>query len=202
MPRYEETSMVLLREAICANVLALSFCAAVAGQPAAEKPVTPVPVPKEMLDGANLLLKSAGCSIALPGAGWAWMTYEKAGRNYLCLNSRSLEIYGVSVGNLKGDILVAHQPESLIASEKKKVEGLGGKFEGDKWEFIDVPDTKKAARVTFTETDKSGKKMLASIYLINTREHTLLNIHCTGPYSAEPEAFKTMVKSLKMIKEK
>ncbi|HLX64098.1 MAG TPA: hypothetical protein VKX17_22690 [Planctomycetota bacterium] len=191
--------MIFIRKVICAT--ALVCCSIFAAQPGAEKPVTPVPVPREMLDGANLLIKTAGCSIALPGAGWAWMTYEKAGRNYLCLNSRTLEIYGVSVGELKGDILVAHQPESLIANEKKKVEGAGGKLESDKWEFIDVPDVKKAARVTFTETDKSGKKLLASIYLINTREHTLLNIHCTGPYAAEPEAFKTMVKSLKMIKD-
>src|SRR5579862_1382684 len=129
------TSMIFIRKVICAT--ALVCCSIFAAQPGAEKPVTPVPVPREMLDGANLLIKTAGCSIALPGAGWAWMTYEKAGRNYLCLNSRTLEIYGVSVGELKGDILVAHQPESLIANEKKKVEGAGGKLRSEKWEFID-----------------------------------------------------------------
>ncbi len=177
-------------------ILALSAHAAQPG--GAEKAVTPVPVGKDMLDGTRLVLKTAGCSIDIPGPGWSWMTYDNAGRNYLCMNARTFELYMVSLGELKGD-MVAHQPESLIASAKKTMEAHGGKLEGDKYEFFDTPGTKKSAHVSFAEIDKT-KKSYVSIYLINTIEHALLKIHCSGTNPAEPDAFKAMLKSLKMTK--
>src|SRR5258706_13423155 len=83
-----------------------------AGQPVPEKPVQPVPVSKDMLDGTNLLLKSAGCSIALPNSGWSWMTYDKSGQNFICVNSKTLEIFGVGLDTLKSE-MTDHHPQSL-----------------------------------------------------------------------------------------
>jgi hypothetical protein len=169
---------------------------AFAGQ-AAEKPVQPVPVSKEFLDGTKLLLKGAGCTIAPPSSGWNWMTYDKSGQNFICVNAKTLEIYGVGLETLKSE-MTDHHPQSLIASAKKTQEARGGKLEKDVYEFIDIPGAKKAARVTFTEIDKAGKKTLAVIYVINTRDLTVVKIHCNGPYTSEPDAFKAMVKSLKI----
>lgn len=182
-------------------LLTLVFCidfSAHAAQPAApDKPVTPVPVPKDMLDGTRLVLKTAGCSVDLPGPGWSWMTYENAGRNYLCVNAKTFEMYMVAFSELKSD-MTDHHPQSLIASAKKTMEAHAGKLENDKYEFIETPGVKKAAKITFTEVEKT-KKAFVCVWLFNTVEHILVKMHCSSTGTSEPEAFKTMIKSLKML---
>ncbi len=162
---------------------------------AAEKPVTPVPVPKDMLEGTRLVLKSAGASIDLPGPGWSWMTFDKAGQNYLCVNQKTFDMFLVGLAELKHE-LVAHQPESLVASAKKTQDVRGGKVENDKIEFIETPGTKKSAKVTFTEIDKT-KKTNVTVYLFQATNLMLVKVQCSTPNATEPDAFKAIVKSLK-----
>jgi hypothetical protein len=162
---------------------------------AAEKPVTPVPVAKEMLDGTRLVLKAAGASVDLPGPGWSWMTFDKAGQNYLCLNSKTFEMILVGLGELKHE-MVDHQPQSLIASAKKTQESRGGKVEDDKYEFIVTPGTTKSAKITFTEADKT-KKTYVRVNLYQVPNFMLVKVQCSTPTEPEPEAFKAIVKSLK-----
>lgn len=165
---------------------------------AQERPVTPVAVSKEMLDGTRLVLKTAGCSLDLPGAGWSWMTYENAGKTFLCVNSKTLEMYVVGVGQLKHE-MTDHHPQSLIAGAKKTQESRGGKVENDKYEFIETAGVAKSAKITFNEIEKA-KKTFVCVYLFQTIDFTLLKVHCNTSAATEPDAFTKMVKSIKMLK--
>ena len=93
--------------------------------------------------------------------------------------------------------LTDHAPQSLIANARKFDDAHGMNLGNEKYEFIEMPGAKNAVRITFSETDKSGKKQ-AYIYLVNTIDNVMLKMNCNGPWPTEPEAFNKMVKSLKM----
>ena len=177
----------------CTAILILSFACSLY---AAEKPVTPVPVSKDMLDGTRLVLKAAGASVDLPGPGWSWMTFDKAGSNYLCVNAKTFDMILVGLGELKHE-MVDHQPQSLIASAKKTQESRGGKVEDDKYDFIETPGTVKSVKITFTEIDKA-KKNFVRVNLYQVPSLMLIKIQCSTPTAADPDAFKAIVKSLKL----
>ena len=177
------------------SIVALAARSNLAAQ---ERAVTPVPVSKEMLDGTRLVLSKAGCSLDLPGVGWTWMTYDNAGQTFMCVNSKTFEMYVVGVGQLKHD-MVDHQPQSLIAGAKKTQESRGGKVENDKYEFIETPGVTKSAKITFNEIEKT-KKTFVCVYLFQTIDFALLKVHCNTSAATEPDAFTKMVKSLKMLK--
>ena len=179
--------------------IALLVSASLSVFAAQEKPVTPVPVPKEMLEGTRLILKNTGWSVDLPAPGWSWMTYENSGNNFLCVHSKTFETYIVGINTLKHE-MVPHQPESLIAGARKTQEARGGKMENDKFEFIETPGTIKTAKITFNEIDKAGKKTFACVYLFQLPDFTLIKMHCNTPYTTEPVSFNTMIKSLKITK--
>ncbi|MGD0089252.1 MAG: hypothetical protein ABSE73_04970 [Planctomycetota bacterium] len=165
-----------------------------AGQPAAQ-----VPIKGDMLDGSRLVLRSAGVSVDLPGAGWKWMTYEgDAGKTCLCVNASSGVTYLVAVGQLHGEF-TDHQPQSLIDNARKRMVANGGKLENDKFEWVELPGTRKCARVAFTEVDKAGKKTLAVFYIAQTIGSTSLKLQFTGAMNAEPDAFSKMARSLKAL---
>ena len=89
------SSMIFRHSFVLCALLAFSLSAA-----QSDKPVVPIPVAKELLDGQRLISKDAHCSLSLPGAGWAWMTYDGAGKNFLCVNSLKHEIYAVRKRNI------------------------------------------------------------------------------------------------------
>ncbi|MCY3020806.1 MAG: hypothetical protein NTW87_17450 [Planctomycetota bacterium] len=158
-----------------------------------------VPLKGDMLDGSRLVLRAAGCSIDRPGADWKWITYEgNAGQNYLCANSATGALFLVAVGKLHGEF-TDHQPQSLIDNARKAVTARGGRLEHDKFEWLDLPGAKKCVRVSFHEVEKSGTKTMAVIYIAQTIGEVSLKQQYTGAGDTEPEAFKQMVRSLKML---
>lgn len=124
---------------------------------AAGEAATLVPVKAELLAGTRLVLRSAGCSIDLPGMGWSWMTYEGTSQNFLCANGNMSALFLVSIGQLHGDF-TDHQPQSLIDGARQAVAARGGKLANDKFEWIELPGMKKCARVTFTEIENRARK--------------------------------------------
>ena len=180
-------AVAFLALAACANLLAA-------------QPAQLVQLKADMLDGTRIVLRKAGCSVDVPPGGWRWMTYEgNTSQNYLCSNSRSGELYLVSVGQLHGEF-TDHQPKSLIDNASRAIAARGGKVENDKYDWIELPGAKKCVRVTFTETDSAGKKTLAVIYIAETIDTMTLKLQFTGPVAAEPESFKQMAHSLKGLK--
>jgi len=182
------------------GLVVLLFCTTLLPAFGAAQSITLVPVKAEMLDGSRLVLKDAGCSVDRPNADWRWKTYEGTAQNFLCEHSKTGALLLVSVGALKGD-LTDHQPKSLIELAGKTMAGRGGKLEDDKYEWIDLPGVKKCVRVTFNEVDKAGKKTLLVIYIAQTVGQVTLKLQYQGNTPAEPEPFKQMVHSLKMLGE-
>ena len=158
------------------------------------------PLGKDLVDGKRLVLHAASCSFELPGPDWKWMGYDgNKSANYVCLNPRTNAFFGVAVG--KNHIpLSDHQPQSLLENAKKAIAKRGGKIENDKYEFVEIPDVKKCVRVAFQEIESSGAKSLVIIYLINTVDDVSVKLQCAGPNAAEPDALKTLFKSLQILK--
>ncbi len=177
----------------------LVFLALIAIAPASKagQPAALAPLKSDMLDGSRLVLREAGCSVDVPATGWKWMTYEGAGKNYIC-KSPATELFLVAVGQLHGEF-TDHQPESLIANARRTMIARGGKIENEKFEWVEFPGPKKCVRVTFNEIDKSGAKTLAVIYIAQTIEQVSVKLQYTGSAASEPDVFNKMVHSLKML---
>lgn len=160
-----------------------------------------VPVKPELLDGTRLMLKSAGCSFDLPAAGWKWMIFDgNAGQNYHCFNASTQANFLIAAGHFHGEFS-DEQPKSLIENARKAIAARGGKLESDKFEWIELKDAKKCARVTFVECEKAGDKRLAVFYIIQTIGETSLKLQFVGAASTEPEAFNKMAHSLAKLPE-
>ena len=161
-----------------------------------------VPVDTKLLDGTRLQLLNAKSTVDLPGAGWKWMTYPGAGRNFFCVNNTG-QSYLVAAGELHGDF-TDHQPTSLITNAKKAIEARGGKLEADKFEWVEIPGISKCVRVTFVEVEKPGTKSLVILYIAQTVGSSSVKVQFNGTagVTAEPEAFKALAKSLKLVAEK
>ena len=175
------------------------FLYAATSAAAEQKPqsVQPVPVGKELLDGTRLIVNHAGCSLELPGPGWKWMTFEKSEKIFLCVNSK-FDMLVISTSAMKSE-MTAHQPESLIKNARLTTEARGGKISADKFDLIELPNAKKAARVSFQE-DLNGSKKYAYIYLAQTTDDVLLKIHFTAAdKTSEPDALKKLAQSIKLL---
>jgi hypothetical protein len=165
----------------------------------AAQPAALVPVNKDMLDGSRLVLRAAGCSLDRPGAGWQWMTYAGGSdKNYLCANAGTAAAFLVAIGQLHGDF-TDHQPQSLLDNARKSLAARGGKLENGEFKWQDLPGAKKCVRASFNEVDQSGKKTLVVIYIAQTIGEVSLKLSYTGAVATEPDAFKQMVQSLKML---
>ena len=187
----------LLLASVCLYLPAAFAAAAAESKP---QSVQPVPVGKELLDGTRLILKQAGCSLELPGAGWRWMTIEKSEKIFLCVNAK-FDMLVISTSAMKSE-MTAHQPESLIKNVRLTTEARGGKISADKFELIELPGAKKAAHVSFQE-ELNGNKKYAYIYLAQTSDDTLLKLHITAAdKTSEPDELKKMAQSIKLLAEK
>jgi hypothetical protein len=165
----------------------------------AAQPAALVPVKQEMLDGSRLVLKAAGVSLDRPASGWQWMTYAGGSdRNYLCTNTTSGMAFLAAIGQLHGDF-TDHQPQSLLDNARKALAARGGKQENGEFKWQELPGAKKCVRVSFNEVDQAGKKTLVVIYFAQTIGEVSLKLSYTGAGAAEPDAFKQMVQSLKML---
>ena len=179
-------------------LFAFALCAAAISGCASAQGTNLVPVKAEMLEGSRLLLRTAGCSVDLPGRDWKWMTYEGGNQNYICSNSNTGALFLAAVGRLTGD-LTAHQPQSLLDNASKAIGARNGKLENGKFDWVELPGVKKCVRIAFNEVESSGKRTLAVIYLAQTIGDVSLKLQYTGPSASEPEPFKRMVDSLKML---
>jgi len=167
---------------------------------AQEQPIDLTPVKKELLDGTRLLLPTANASVDVPSADWKWMTFSlNSGQNYLCVNSKDHTQILVAVGHLHGDF-TDHQPQSLLDNARKGMEARKGKLENDKFTWVDLPNAKKTARVTFVEVESTGQRNLIVIYLAQTFGEMNLKLQYRGPAKEEPEDIKKLSQSIKPIK--
>lgn len=176
----------------------LLWSVACAGQPtpAASRPV---PVPKDLLEGTRLIVKEAKCTVELP-TGWQWMMLEKE-KMLFCLNPKTFDTIVLSTNDMKNE-MTTHQPESLIKNARLTMETRGGKLLNDKYDMIDLPNSKKSAHVTFQEVLGADKKF-AYIYLAQTTDSALLKLHITAAgKTTEPPELTAMAKSIKEWKGK
>lgn len=155
-----------------------------------------VPVKKEQLDGEKLLLAAAHCTLELPGADWKWKGFEGSAKNFICQNQKTHSEYLIQVGRFTAEF-TDHQPKSLLDNAKKAAGGKGLKIENDKFEFVEGTGAKKAVRITFEEV-AAGKRTLVIIYILATQDQENVKLEFRDAATAEPEAFKKLMNSLKV----